>query len=1348
MHADSLTTAQELLRLCEERDEDEIHTTFQKQKGTMEAIKMGVGAYKELVVMQVLLRSSVAELFEVILAHPYADDELRRATEAKQLRYYHRLALAMPKRGPHADTLLHKQLRDKTKELAQGMVVLHVPDELAWRIHLEWIDASLAALPYDTLRQYVALFPSSGRAYSFRALLRLVDDEAYLRDVKEHEEQLAEETDLLQLAMDGMERNKDSTLCARIAGLFFLLDKDYGSALDTLVQAHTLVRDREKALNITLYKTDLELSTQLATAYTHLHAPKHHKEALELLGHVLTKQARNIDALLAQAYIQAHRRQWAAARDGFQQVKTQPVNLAPSHGRRLAALALCADYHMEAEAEYGRVLIELNDLDRARATLTGLLERCDHDANVFGAEFRARVWHQLGRCLWAMGGEYRTSPAHAYKCFIESIRRFGTYAPAFTSLGVYYESAVTPSDVVRASKCFQRAFELDASEYEAGRHLVEHFAAQREWGLVDVIARRVAEAEGGTDVLSGKATAAHVTQNPWVWKAIGMVEAQQQHADAAIAAFQVSLRASPRDADAWVRLGEAYVASGRPVAALKTYARALALMETSPVQEQWHVYYNMAEAQRRLGRYELALSLLEQVLRMAPTQYGVCVVLAETYLAQARQLLASGYSFRAVEALHCAITQAAQALESDKLLRTAWKAAADACYLLSKIDSLPADDAPDAPASSMASMLANLVLLLGQQDLDARLQGISVVQASHMSRAASTHTGTLYPHEYLEHAALMYKFLALVHAMDEHASVLAWADLATALCRLAWVLPLPSTLARMGDVPMDAVERRASLARTQAMECTHLALSSKPHARLWVLLGNLYFSHDAAMAQHAYIMAIEANGKSPVPWTNLGFLYLQAGDLALAEEAFVRAQTIAPDWPASRLGAALVHRLHQNSDTRLSTRLLEQAYTLSDGALLEADYGFALALWERVGQGAHVPSVRMMPAMLALQHYMARMPHDDAAWHLSALLAEQLGGAALAAQRIERASTVLEAEYEATESTSSAIRYGLASTNLGRIRLANGDIDGAIEAWEAANALLEEEAEEAHTPSAAATRVWCAIGLAHAHFLQGEYDASVQGMREILAALPASEVRDSERPSMHACAAVLLARMLWHMQAPVTEAASVLDHALTIAPQNALLITTRAALAAVQGDVPQYNAILAQYVTPLPPDIQSSLRNAAKTSVLSMLHLAAAFDTQTLVQYLASSFTRADHTTHTRVLVGQTMLRLAASCYLQGKPLPALPMPEGQDGSLLAIARTILHTVESQADEQGAAHWATAQWLVGLAEFLASQSEAGSAPAPTPAASLDAARRHATNAVHLQPWHRVHWDALRATMHA
>jgi superkiller protein 3 len=124
----------------------------------------------------------------------------------------------------------------------------------------------------------------------------------------------------------------------------------------------------------------------------------------------------------------------------------------------------------------------------------------------------------------------------AYPLFISALKQSSTFAPAFTSLGIHYLEFASPPDPLRASKCFQKAFELDSREGEAARRLAEGFAEEKEWDLVEVVAKRTIEGEGGTEGDMAKlkggagpnvnmgAAARYKPVNAWAWKASGVVE--------------------------------------------------------------------------------------------------------------------------------------------------------------------------------------------------------------------------------------------------------------------------------------------------------------------------------------------------------------------------------------------------------------------------------------------------------------------------------------------------------------------------------------------------------------------------------------------------------------------------------------------------------------------------------------------------------------------------------------------------------------------------------------------------------------------------------------------------------
>jgi len=115
----------------------------------------------------------------------------------------------------------------------------------------------------------------------------------------------------------------------------------------------------------------------------------------------------------------------------------------------------------------------------------------------------------------------------AYKHFISALKRDSEFAPAFTSLGIYYLENASPPDPIRSSKCFQKAFELDPRETVAARRLTEGFANDKEWDLVEVVAQRTIDGEGGLNAGMDKAeldATRYLPTNSWAWKAIGVVK--------------------------------------------------------------------------------------------------------------------------------------------------------------------------------------------------------------------------------------------------------------------------------------------------------------------------------------------------------------------------------------------------------------------------------------------------------------------------------------------------------------------------------------------------------------------------------------------------------------------------------------------------------------------------------------------------------------------------------------------------------------------------------------------------------------------------------------------------------
>lgn len=222
-------------------------------------------------------------------------------------------------------------------------------------------------------------------------------------------------------------------------------------------------------------------------------------------------------------------------------------------------------------------------------------------------------------------------------------------------------------------------------------------------------------------------------------------------------------------------------------------------------------------------------------------------------------------------------------------------------------------------------------------------------------------------------------------------------------------------------------------------------------------------------------------------------MYVGANEAQLANQALVRAQALDPDYAPAWAGQGVVAaRFH--GDTEAAKMLFEHAVRLSEGSLAVADYGLASAVQELLSNptpGARVPTTEgeLEMASFALDAYLAQPwgAADVGAALLAGLFAERRGAHALAADRIERAAAALEAAYEATEDDVTMARYGLAQTNLARMRLAQGQAEDAEQAFEGALALLPEstDAVAGVTPALVwRARIQAQVGVVLARFWQ------------------------------------------------------------------------------------------------------------------------------------------------------------------------------------------------------------------------------------------------------------------------
>ncbi|OCF43903.1 superkiller protein 3 [Kwoniella heveanensis CBS 569] len=920
-----------------------------------------------------------------------------------------------------------------------------------------------------------------------------------------------------------------SIFAHRVMARISLQEEDWANAIAFAEKGRLLVKELEAERATSLPNVRASLDTDLGVALVPYFSPKHHPRATRLLDGVLKNFPENREARFARAQIHQAAGKWAYARKEFQTLLDADTDEKST---------------VAAREELGWCLVNEGELEKGRDVLEEVVavrdahyEKDGKDDEAFP---RARAWWRLGQTEWTIGDA--ESRGHAEEWFMASIRALPTFAPPYTSLGICYSSA-SPPDEERALKCFQKAFELDATQTEAARRLAIGYANEDEWALVRTIAVRVMEGEGGLDGVAGgevmNAKGRFAPQNGWAWKALGSTEMHYKNYAKAAQAYQITLRADDKDVSTWVMLGESYVKCGRHVAGLKALSHAL---ELDP--KNWRALYNIGDTQAQLGAFDKAIDAYEKVVEMTGgAEIGVTAALAIANLSLGRQTAAGGFRERSRNAFHAAISLATQVLQDGQSHRAwAWKTIGDAAFELSNQESNPQE------AMASAEVLQPALQHLVEDDGDRRSQVEGLGHAANLLQAPPN----------LEYSlkSAIFAFAYRAHLLKNEPRVAdpALYDFAGSLHSLALRIP-------DGDKKTSCLKAAISTIR--------LALERDAgDERLWNALGVICEAAGPQVAQHAFVVSLELYAKDPIVWSNLAYLYLRLDDHELAGQCFWKAQTIDPDYAPAWFGQGLL--AEKNGDRDQAKALFAHSVTLSAGSLLEADLALASATFGRyLVTGVQIEVGLLHQPAFALRHYCHQRPGDFAAAHLYALICERLGLAAEAASSLERAAAVLEEEFERTESADIESRYAIALCNLGRVQLAAGNYQSSLEALNNCWELISGSTDG----TTSALKVQCRLLQGLAHYWIGEIDESLEAFQAGL-----DEATAAQDMSVKEEVAVLLSRTLWGLGGEDAKetAKSNLMECLSQEKPSLKVISTLAAIAIVSSDADLVEAAMSE----------------------------------------------------------------------------------------------------------------------------------------------------------------------------
>lgn len=804
--------------------------------------------------------------------------------------------------------------------------------------------------------------------------------------------------DRLLMMTEGIS-STNSLLAHRLMGEYYQHLEEHETNVELMRKAMKIMVAETGKTGKVFTNTNQAFMLHLGTALVFYQSPRNHREAKFLFDKVLEIDSSSTAAMIGVGFIYEEEEEYDQAIDFLQRaLKGDTSNL-------------------RVRAEVAWLFALKGDHIRGKSELESVLESAKEQS--VSKELLAQTRYRLGQCIWNIDPSKaaRKSRNGAYAYFLDALKSDYSFAPAYTSLGIYYADYV--KDRKRARKCFLQAVELSSNEIESAERLARSFADDGGWDRVELVAQRVVD--------SGKVRPPPGSKKKgisWPLSALGVAELNKQDYNKAIVSFQHALRIAPNDYHSWVGLGEAYHNSGRYIAATKAIQNAQKLEETvdgKALGDTWFTKYMLANVKREIGDYDDSISLYRKVVQDRPDEEGVIIAMLQTLVENAFDCIEKGLFGKAIE-LASGTIDSALSVPTDMINNfNFWKAVGDACSVFSSIQSRLADF----PTENLCTLIhfgedvesayttlrdvdgveTNVVLAKGLFADDEQL-GVDLTRSLH---------ATILAHKRAIH----------VSAHDIHAQAIAYYNLGWAENRAHLCLPA-------------RIRSQSSRYQKAAVRCFKRAIELEAgNSDFWNSLGVVTSEISPAVAQHAFVRSLYLNERSPHTWTNLGALALLQDDIQLANEAFTRAQSNDPDYAHAWLGQGLVALLY--GDTKEARGLFTHAMDIAETSSLLTRRQYPVSLFDHIRTAApNLSVVSLIQPLFALVQLQSLNPQELAYQQLSTLFQERTDDSARAIATLEKACESLEAHYEATESPQSLGRFTLAKTDLARSYLAAG----------------------------------------------------------------------------------------------------------------------------------------------------------------------------------------------------------------------------------------------------------------------------------------------------------------------
>ncbi|RYP81123.1 hypothetical protein DL769_002132 [Monosporascus sp. CRB-8-3] len=1044
---------------------------------------------------EVLSQSRLGDIYHQLTVWS-DDDDIRRQYEEKLLQFRYDLLVVVPPSEKPA----HLKVVEK---LANDMVIINHPFKLAWDIAIEWQDCK-EVKDYDAnvLNRYCSHFPDSDlcrvlTGFMTSSLSPFPKEQGPSKpeapaisatqedDESEDDEDggaptlvipLTDEDRMLMMT-EGISSTV-SLLAHRLMGEYYQHLEEHESNVELMRKAMSIMVAETEKTGKVFVNTNQAFTIYLGTALVFYQSPRNHGEAKFLFDKVLEADPTSTAAMIGVGLIYEEEEEYDQAIDFLERaLKGDTSNL-------------------RVRAEVAWLYALKGDYTRGKSELESILESAKDQ--YVSKELLAQTRYRLGQCVWNLdpSKSARKSRNGAYAYFLDALKSDYSYAPAYTSLGIYY--ADYAKDKKRARKCFLQAVELSSSEIESAERLARSFADDGDWDRVELVAQRVVD--------SGKVRPPPGSKKKgisWPLSALGVAELNKQNYNKAIVSFQHALRISPDDYHSWVGLGEAYHNSGRYIAATKAIQNAQKLEESvdgNALGDTWFTKYMLANVKREIGEYDESISLYREVIKGRQNEEGVVVAMLQTLVENAFDCIEKGLFGKAIELASDTIASALSVPTNVAHNFNFWRAVGDACSVFSSIQSRLVDF----PTDNVRKLIQ-----LGEdaEDTYAILQDVDGVNNTVIFAQG------IFPEDEqlgvdltrsLHATILAHKRAIHVSAHDIHAQAIAyynlgWAENLAHLC-------LPAR-----------IRSHSSRYQKAAVRCFKRAIELEAgNPDFWNSLGVVTSEINPSVAQHAFVRSLYLNERSPHAWTNLGALALLQDDIQLANEAFTRAQSNDPDYAHAWLGQGFVALLY--GDAKEARGLFTHAMDIAETSSLLTRRQYSVSLFDYVlTNPPNLNVTSLIHPLFALIQLQGLNPQDLAYQHLSTLFQERTEDSLRAVATLEKTCELLEADYEATESPQALGRFTLAKADLARSYLA---AENFVEAAESGKTALElssdSSANELDANQRRMTRLSAHLTVGLAEYFLGQADDAVEYLEAAL-----------EESDGNPDAVCILAQILW-----------------------------------------------------------------------------------------------------------------------------------------------------------------------------------------------------------------------------